>query len=185
MRKVVTVLSAIGASFALASAASAATMMSIVGSNMPGENVYSLVISYDASDQVQGYGMGVVTTGTYTGAFTRTAPAPFNTNAGNVIVVGGQTGAVHTWAAVSGGVNGPGGTFTVGTITISAAAGQDIQVDVLPAEGFLLLTTGGFSSTFAPDSIGAAITIIPEPTTAALLGLGIVGLALSGRKNRA
>lgn len=180
-RKVATVLCAIGASLALASSASALTSFSIQGSNTPGTNTYSIVMSYAAGDLVQAYSSGVTTTGTYTGAFTRTNPAPFNTPAGNVVVANGQTGNVSAWAAVSGGVNGPGGTFTIGTIEITVGAGDTVNPFLRAGlDGFY--TAGG--STVAPDSV-SGLTIIPEPTTAALLGLGILGLAASGRRSRA
>jgi hypothetical protein len=180
MRKVVTVLSAIGASFALASAASAVTSFSIQGSDLPGTNTYSIVMSYAAGDNIQGYATSVTTNGTYTGNFTRTNPAPFNTPAGNVVVANGQTGVVSTWGAVSGGPNGPGGTFTVGTIEITVSAGNTINPFMAAGDGFLVNGT----TTAAPGSM-SGLTIIPEPTTAALLGLGLVGLVMSGRRGRA
>jgi len=184
MRKVATVLSAIGASFVLASAASAATSFSIEGSNTPGTNVYSIVFSYAAGDQVQGYGISVNTSGTYTGAFTRSAPAPFGTNVNNVVIPGSNTGTASSWAAVSGGVLGPGGTFTIGTITITVAAGQHVNPVVVVAGVDGVLEGTGFGTTVAPDQLNG-LTIIPEPTTAALLGLGLVGLVMSGRRGRA
>jgi len=184
MRKVATVLSAIGASFVLASAASAVTSFSIVGSNLPGTNTYSIVFSYDASDNVQGYAVSTTTNGTYTGVFSRTAPAPFGTNVGAVVVANGQTGTVSRWSAVSGGVNGPGGTFTIGTVEITVDAGDALNPIMVGIDGVLVETTGGFTTTVAPDSL-SGLTIIPEPTTAALLGLGLVGLVMSGRRGRA
>jgi len=182
MCKVATVLSAIGASIVLAGAASAATSFSIVGSNLPGTNTYSIVFSYAAGDEggVQGYATSLTTTGTYTGVGARTNPAPFNTPLGSLTIPAGGTGTVSAWGAVSGGVNGPGGTFTVGTIEITVAAGNTVTPFIRNGiDGIFTATT-----TVAPDSI-TGLTIIPEPSTAALLGLGIVGLIVSGRRSRA
>lgn len=184
MGKVATVLYAVGASFGLASAASALTTASIQGPNTPGTNTYSIVISYAAGDNIEGYGISVTTSGTYTGAFTRTAPAPFNTNAGAVVLNPPANGPAGVWAAVSGGPNGPGGTFTIGTVDITVVAGNNVAPIMRAGDGFLQETTGGFGTTIAPDSI-IGLTIIPEPATAALIGFGILGLAVSGRRNRA
>jgi hypothetical protein len=181
MRKVVTVLSAIGASLALASSASALGSFSIQGSNLPGTNTYSIVMTYPGGATVQGYATGVTTTGTYTGIGSRSNPAPFTTALGSLTVVNGQTGRVSTWAATSGGVDGPGGTFTIGTIQITVVAGNTVAPDIGLGDGFY---TAGNSTTVEPDSV-SGITIVPEPTTAALLGLGILGLVVSGRRSRA
>ena len=182
MRKVATVLAAVGASFALASGASAVTSFSIEGSTAPGTNTYSVVMHYDAVDQVQGYATSVTTTGIYTGNGGRTNPAPFNTPLGALNVANGQTGVVSAWGAVSGGVNGPGGTFTIGTIEITVGAGDTVNPFIRPGlDGFYTAVVG---TTVAPDSL-TGLTIVPEPTTAALLGLGLVGLVVSGRRSRA
>ena len=163
--------------------ASAATSFSITGSNLPGTNTYSIVFSYDADDFVQGYATSVTTTGTYTGAFTRTAPPPFNADFGPGVVADGQTGVVSRWVAVSGGVNGPGGTFTIGTIDITVAAGNSVSPIMVGILDGVVVSTGGITITVAPDSI-SGLTIVPEPTAAALLGLGLLGLAVDRKRRR-
>jgi len=73
MRKLATLSMAVVASFALAGAASATMVASIVGSNLPGTNVYSIVMSFgplDGAGGIVGLSSSVTTTGIYTGAFT-------------------------------------------------------------------------------------------------------------------
>ena len=45
-------------------------------------------------------------------------------------------------------------------------------------------TAGGFGLDFfgITQAPGTVITVIPEPTTAALLGLGLLGLTITGRR---
>jgi hypothetical protein len=66
------------------------------------------------------------------------------------------------------------------TITLLAGATGTVNVawNVVSGSGFEL---SFFGLTNAP---GTSFTIIPEPTTAALLGLGLVGLTLGGRRRR-
>ena len=180
MRRVLTLVSAIGASLALASSASALTSFSVQGSNLPGTNTYTIVMSYDAGDNIQGYATSLNTTGMYASAGVRNAVAPFNTPLGALTIPIGGTGTVSAWGAVSGGVNGPGANnVAIGTVDITVVAGDTVTPFIRPfVDGFFTQF-----STLAPDSI-SGLTIIPEPTTAALLGLGIVGLAVSGRRSR-
>ena len=66
------------------------------------------------------------------------------------------------------------------TITLLAGAIGTVNVawNTATGSGFEL---SFFGLTNAP---GTSFTIIPEPTTAALLGLGLVGLTLGGRRRR-
>jgi hypothetical protein len=180
MRKLASLSIAVLASFALAGAASATIIASVIGSVTPGTNVYTIVLTSDLVSGFFGYGLGVATTGSYGGVGTRTNPAPFNTPAGALDLTPCSNCSVHLWAAVTGGPSAPPGSYTVGTITLTVGSGDTVKPDFsIPGEGFLVGST-----TVAADVING-ITVIPEPTTASLLGLGIVGLLLAGRKSRA
>jgi len=81
-----------------------------------------------------------------------------------------------------------GGTFgriKLGSITFHASgAGTDLITPffIPTIDGFLEQDFSSFTST--TPVFGAVVNIIPEPTTALLLGLGVVGLGLSGRRRR-
>jgi len=182
MRKLATLSMAVVTSFALAGAASAVTTTSIVGSNLPGTNVYSIVMSFATGDEggIVGLFSSVTTTGIYTGAFTDVSPAAFPTNAGGPLTppVAAGTGFAGVWGHVAGSPQ-LGGSYTIGTVTITVGAGDVINPFQTTLDGFI----NASFSTIAPNSI-TGVTIIPEPTTGALLGLGIVGLVLAGRRSR-
>jgi hypothetical protein len=85
----------------------------------------------------------------------------------------------------TGTLGGTFGRIKLGTITFHASgAGTDmITPFFIPSiDGFLDQDFTTFTST-APV-FGGIVTIIPEPTTALLLGLGVVGLGLSGKRKR-
>jgi len=182
MRKVATlfnVLCAVGASFALATAASALPVtISIQGSNLPGTNTYDIVMTWVTADNVNGFATSVTTNGTYTGAFTETIPGGFAfavlPGPGPIAVGTGIRGA---WAGANGGAVA-GGTFTVGTVTITVADGNTVNPFFTLADGVVDGADNLLATTFS------GVTIIPEPTTASLLGLGLVGLFMVGRRSR-
>jgi len=185
MRKLATLSMAVVASFALAGAASATMVASIVGSNLPGTNTYSIVMSFATADSggIVGISSSVTTTGIYTGVFTDAINPPgfFTGNSAGPLTppLLGNTGFTGIWAWVSGSTQ-PGGSYTIGTVTITVGAGNVISPFMSTLDGFV---TGASFSTVAPDVI-TGITIIPEPTTGALLGLGIAGLVMAGRRSR-
>ena len=182
MRKLATLSMAVVASFALAGAASALMTASIVGSNLPGTNVYSIVMSFATGDEggIVGLFSSVTTTGIYTGAFTDVSPAAFPTNAGGPLTppVAAGTGFAGVWGHVAGSPQ-LGGSYTIGTVTIAVLPGDVIINFMSSLDGFVTNSFG----TVLPSTI-TGVTIIPEPTTAALLGLGIVGLVMAGRRSR-
>lgn len=186
MRKFATLSIALIASLAMAGTASAVMSAAIVGPNTPGTHVYAITLSFDTADNVSGIVGGVVTTGTYTGVFTDASPPGFPTNlggpAGQLPPTAAGTGIAQYWGHVTGSGAQPGGTYTVGTVEITVSAGQTINPYFGTLAGFV---TNTYFSTLAPNGPLTGITIIPEPTTAALLGLGIMGLVLAGRRSRA
>jgi len=190
MRKVASLVAAVVASLALAGPASALMTVTILGSNTPGTNTYTIVMSFGPLDDPLGASVGirglitsVTTTGTYTGVFTDPVLPAFATNFNGAGTLSGGppagTGVAGSWGS-SGAVAGPAGSYTVGTIEITVGVGDVINPFVGSLDGFI---TNSFS-TSVPNLL-TGITIIPEPTTAALLGLGIVGLVVAGRRGRA
>ena len=179
MRKVATlfsVLCAVGASFALATAASAA-FISIIGSPLPGTNVYSIVLTFTTAENVASYFTSVSTDGTYTGAFTETLAPGFGFAVpGPTVGVG--TGVRGSWAGANV-LPVAGGTFTIGTVTVTV--GELVVINPV-----FTIADGVFDSDDAlvPTTLIGVVTI-PEPTTASLLGLGLVGLFMVDRRSRA
>jgi hypothetical protein len=85
----------------------------------------------------------------------------------------------------TGTLGGTFGRIKLGSITFHASgAGTDMITPffIKGVDGFLDQDFTTYTST-APVFSGV-VNIIPEPTTALLLGLGVVGLGLSGRRGR-
>jgi hypothetical protein len=77
------------------------------------------------------------------------------------------------------------GTFTVGTITVTGfVPGADtLSLFIRPG----LQWVDGTGNDVTPPTLGSALVTvvpIPEPATASLIGLGLVGLLLAGRRSR-
>jgi hypothetical protein len=168
----------------MASAASATLSASVTGLNTPGTNTYTITLFIDTADLIRGVIAGVSTTGTYTGVFTDPVIAGFTTNLSGAGVlnegVPTGTGRAGSWGHVAGTPQ-PGGAYIIGTVEITVVAGDTVMPDFSGIlDGFV---TNSFT-TVGPNGPLTGVTIIPEPTTASLLGLGIVGLVLAGRKRR-
>jgi len=79
------------------------------------------------------------------------------------------------------------GTFTVGTVTVTGMVVGTTTLQLLIRPG--LEWADGFANALpTPPTLGSALVTvvpIPEPATAALIGLGLVGLVVAGRRSRA
>jgi hypothetical protein len=180
MRKLAILSMAVVASLTVAGAASAIRTAAITGPNTPGTNTYTITMTWDDAN-ISGVVVSVNTDGTYTGAFTETTPG-FNTPLAGPNVLAASTGVAGSWGAVNGTGPVPGQTLTIGTVEITVGAGDVINPFFGSLDGFVTFTS---FTTVGPNAPLSGVTIIPEPTTAALLGLGIVGLVVAGRRNRA
>lgn len=82
------------------------------------------------------------------------------------------------------------GTYNIGTI-IWDASGTSVGVEAVSAyldmlvDGVIAILGGNIVDVSSSVVLGThLLTIVPEPGTASLLGLGIVGLILAGRRRR-
>jgi len=77
------------------------------------------------------------------------------------------------------------GTFTVGTVTVTGFSPGGSTVSLFIRNG--LQWVDGFGNDVIPPTLGhvdVTVLPIPEPATASLIGLGLVGLLLAGRRSR-
>jgi hypothetical protein len=120
-----------------------------------------------------------------TGGTTETLPAGFffNLDTG-VSAVNNGAGQVLTYEAAAFSAVNPGGPFLIGTVTFHVAgAGNAVVQSGLFNAGIDGILTPSFPTGGTPTTFNSAfLTIVPEPGTAALLGLGLMGLGFAGRR---
>mgnify|MGYP003574246588 FL=1 len=114
----------------------------------------------------------------------RITKTPFEPNA-NEISFNWQSGTTPTWGEVSNQL--------LGTAVFHATGPGVSGVNLANGQGSTFLQTQGtYASPGAPvevqDSVNYVgsgdITVVPEPTTALLIGLGLVGLGVAGNRGR-
>lgn len=180
------ILVAFVATFGWATSALGASI-SIVGADTPGTNVYEIVLSYTAGEGVDSYATSLETTGTVSGTADVSCGGGAGGGCTNTLAPGflfllpfnnppapGSTGVSGSWAG-SGFAPGPGGSVTIGTLEITVAAGDVVNPFFTINDG---LAGGGAS---IPADLNG-ITIVPEPATAGMMVLGLLGLGFAGRR---
>jgi hypothetical protein len=111
--------------------------------------------------------------------------APLTPDCGSINQIPGGTAQSLEQGVASGTTGGTFGKLKIGTVTFHVSGtGTDTITPfyVEFVDGFLQNDGTTFTST-APV-FGAVVNIVPEPATAVLIGLGILGLGVSGRRRR-
>lgn len=170
--------------FATAASAVTLTVVSDKLTYAPGENILLTVTgdSQGAKDDAI-YGQLV-----YSAALTTTvtsSQSQLTRGGGAIFALTGNLARGDGFAEVFDQIIDSGGTprsvdnLQVSTATLIADAAGVVNVDWASGPGINL---DFFGLTNGPGAPGTTFTIVPEPTTAALLGLGLLGLMLGGRR---
>jgi hypothetical protein len=88
-----------------------------------------------------------------------------------------NAGTADVFNALAGTQATPIDQLAVSTITLTADAAGTANFSWLINAGNESLNFFGLT-----NSAGTSVLIVPEPTTAALLGMGLLGLAVAGRR---
>ncbi|MDH3520937.1 MAG: PEP-CTERM sorting domain-containing protein [Myxococcales bacterium] len=140
----------------------------------PGCKGYQVGLSYDTG----GLDLADVT------AFSEVLfPPGFDTNLAVCCVLvesgPGSAGSLADFEAIDfSGTGGGNGRFLIGTVTFFAKAAG--LLDATPTEVGIL--DAGYGTAFGVNYVGNSINIVPEPGTAGLLALGLLGLGVAGRR---
>ena len=192
---VLSIVAVLLGSVASAGLASAAPSLSLVwqGSNTlaPGESAtLDVVLEADVQLPIATVMVGVGDT-TATApkiiAATNTPPPPFQM-AGTFVFTPALPNATQVGAF--GGLSpgpflGP-GTFTFGSVTFQAGtATGSFAIDPFQREGIDVWLDASQLNVVIPTLHGTTLNVVPEPGSAALLGLGCVGLVAVGRRRSA
>jgi hypothetical protein len=182
-----------------------ATLMCVLGMSFAAQSATLTLTTdqavYAISDTITltavGDAQGFAATG-LTGTVITPGNTTGNTGSGTQSQLTSFTG-FFTWARIGTLVEGiPPGTFmmfdqvapqTSGNIPDQKlTAVMTFHADTAGTASFNWLTSGGgllnLSFFGLTSANGVTVTIVPEPTTAGLMGLGLIGLAISGRRRK-
>ena len=96
------------------------------------------------------------------------------------------SGSLRTiqYGANPGQSAGAGADTVITTLTFLAVGGGDGSIAVAFQSGDRILGAAGADITSTAALTDATVTVVPEPGTALLMGLGLAGLGAAGRRNR-
>jgi len=112
-------------------------------------------------------------------------PAPFGSVQFNITPAAPNGDTVGAFGGLSLSFV-PAGSYTLGDITFTAgSATGSFAINPFQRAGVDDWLDASAINVVTPTLVGTTLNVIPEPGTAALLGLGLVGLIAVGRRSRA